>query len=139
MPEVAREFISTNDFTAEDIITIAKAHLQRILQKLKTANKILICDTDVITTQIYCRHDLNIVPDILYDIETMVKYDKYFLMDVDVPWFEDGLRDLGHQREHMMNVFRKELIQRGIPFITVRGDYAQREEAISNEIERLLS
>jgi HTH-type transcriptional repressor of NAD biosynthesis genes len=139
VPEVAREFITTNDFTVEDIIAIADAHYQRIRQKLKTANKILICDTDVITTQIYCRHYLNIVPDILCDIETMVKYDKYFLMDIDVPWFADGLRDLGHQREHMMNVFRNELIQRGIQFITVRGDYTQREETISNEIDRLLS
>jgi HTH-type transcriptional repressor of NAD biosynthesis genes len=139
VPEVAREFITTNDFTVEDIIAIAQAHYQRIRQKLKTANKILICDTDVITTQIYCRHYLNIVPDILYDIETMVKYDKYFLMDIDVPWFADGLRDLGHQREKMMNVFRNELIQRGIQFINVRGDYAQREEMISSEIDRLLS
>jgi len=139
VPEVAREFITTNDFTVEDIIAIAEAHHQRMRQKLRTANKILICDTDVITTQIYCRHYLNIVPDILYDIETMVKYDKYFLMDVDVPWFADGLRDLGHQREQMMNVFRNELIQRGIPFNTVRGDYAQREVMISDEIDRLLS
>jgi len=139
VPEVAREFITSNEFTVDDIIAIAEAHYKRIQEKLKTANKILICDTDVITTQIYCRHYLNIVPDILYEIETIVKYDKYFLMDVDVAWIADGLRDLRHRRDHMMKVFRDELIQRGIQFITVRGDYAQREDMISNEIDRILS
>lgn len=139
VPEVAREFITSNDFTVDDIITIAEAHYGRIQQKLKTANKILICDTDVITTQIYSRHYLNIVPDILYEIETIIKYDKYFLMDIDVAWIEDGLRDLGHRRDYMMKMFRDELVQRGINYITVSGDYAQREEMISDEITRILS
>jgi len=138
VPEVAREFITTNDFTVDDIIAIAEAHHLRIQQKLKTANKILICDTDVITTQIYCRHYLKVVPDILYDIETIVKYDKYFLLDIDVEWIADGLRDLGHQRDYMMNVFREQLTQRGIEFIAVGGDYQQREEIVSNEIDRML-
>ena len=69
VPEVAREFISSNDFTVDDIIAIALTHFSRIEEKTKTANKILICDTDVITTQIYCRHYLNVVPDILYTLE----------------------------------------------------------------------
>lgn len=138
VPEVAREFITSNDFTVDDIISIADAHHRRIQQKLKTANKILICDTDVITTQIYCRHYLNIVPDILYDIETIIKYDKYFLMDIDVPWIADGLRDLGNRREDMMQVFRNELIQRGIKFTTVRGDYQKREGIVANEIALML-
>ena len=138
VPEVAREFITSNDFTVDDIISIADAHHRRIQQKLKTANKILICDTDVITTQIYCRHYLNIVPDILYDIETIIKYDKYFLMDIDVPWIADGLRDLGNRREDMMQVFRNELIQRGIKFATVRGDYQKREDIVANEIALML-
>ena len=139
VPEVAREFITSNDFTVDQIIAIAEAHYKRIQQKLKTANKILICDTDVITTQIYSRHYLKVVPDILYEIETMVKYDKYFLLDTDVAWIADGLRDLGHHRDYMMKVFRDELIQREIQFITVHGDYVQREDMICNEIDRILS
>lgn len=139
VPEVAREFITSNEFTIDDIITIAEAHYKRFQQKSKTANKILICDTDVITTQIYCRHYLNVVPDILYEIETMVKYERYFLMDIDVPWVEDGLRDLGNRREHMMEVFRNELVQRRIEYVNVSGSYEQREQIISAELARLLS
>ena len=139
VPEVAREFITSNDFTVEDIISIGLAHYNRIQEKLKHANKILICDTDVITTQIYCRHYLTVVPEILYDLEKKVTYDRYFLMDIDFPWIPDGLRDLGGRRDHMKNVFKKELVNRGIEFIPVNGDFAQREKIISSEIERLLA
>lgn len=139
VPEVAREFISSNEFTVEDIISIGRAHYERINEKIKTAKKILICDTDVITTQIYSRHYLNVVPDILFDLERKVKYDRYFLLDIDVPWIADGLRDLGDHREYMMNTFKDELVQRGIRFTSVRGNYAQREEFVSHEITRILS
>ena len=138
VPEVAREFINSNDFKVDDIVAIALAHFNRIEEKTKTANRILICDTDVITTQIYCRHYLNVVPDVLYELEQKVNYSRYFLLDIDVPWVEDGLRDLGHRREFMMNTFRDELIQRGIGFVPVKGDYARREQIISSEIARML-
>jgi HTH-type transcriptional repressor of NAD biosynthesis genes len=138
VPEVAREFINSNDFKIDDIIEIALAHFNRIEEKTKTANRILICDTDVITTQIYCRHYLKVVPYLLYELEKKVSYSTYFLLDIDVPWVEDGLRDLGQRREFMMNTFRDELIQRGIEFIAVQGDYSQREQIISGEIDRML-
>jgi HTH-type transcriptional regulator, transcriptional repressor of NAD biosynthesis genes len=139
VPEVAREFINSNDFTLDDIIKIARAHIDRIEQKTKTAHKILICDTDCITTQIYCRHYLKVVPDILYELEKKVDYSKYFLLDIDVPWVGDGLRDLGHHREFMMKTFKDELIQRGIDFVPVQGTYEEREEIISREIDRIMS
>src|SRR6187551_2644418 len=51
VPEVAREIISSNDFTIDDIIKIGHAQTQRIIDKLRIANKLLFCDTDLITTQ----------------------------------------------------------------------------------------
>jgi HTH-type transcriptional repressor of NAD biosynthesis genes len=138
VPEVARELLITNDFTVEDIITIGHAHAQRVEEKLKTANKLLFCDTDAITTQIYSKYYLNVVPDVLYALEAKVKYDLYFLMDIDVPWIEDGLRDLGHKRQEMTDIFKGALEQRNIPYITVSGDFQQREAIVHRAIERLL-
>src|SRR3954465_10438184 len=106
----------TNDFTVEDIIQIGKAQTERVLEYTRLANKLLFCDTDVIITQIYSKHYLNVVPEILYDLEKQVKYDHYFFMDIDVPWVEDGLRDLGHARESMRQVFLDELQKRRIDF-----------------------
>jgi HTH-type transcriptional repressor of NAD biosynthesis genes len=139
VPEVAREIITSNDFTVDDIIRIGYAQHARIEQKTQTANKLLFCDTDVITTQLYSKHYLDVVPEILYDLEHQVSYARYFLLDIDVPWVADDLRDLGHQREHMFAFFRQALEQRNIPYILVRGTYADREATIRQEIDRLLA
>ena len=138
--EAAREMITSNDdFTEEDIINIGKTQTERIQQKSKTANKILFCDTDLITTEIYSKHYLNSVPPILYDLEKEVHFDQYFLFDVDVPWVADGLRDLGHQRVEMMKVFEEELAKRKIPSILIHGTWEQREAIIRRKVDKLLA
>jgi HTH-type transcriptional repressor of NAD biosynthesis genes len=140
VPEVAREFITTNDFNREDIIVIGRAQTERIFQKARTANKILFCDTDLITTQIYSRQYLKVVPPILYELEKMVEYDRYFLFDIDVPWVSDGLRDLGDEkrRGEMYMIFKQELERRNIPYIKVQGDWEEREEIIVREVSKLM-
>jgi len=138
VPEVAREIISSNVFTLDDIVTIGYAHAARIEEKLRIANRILLCDTDAITTQIYSRHYLGAVPEVLYELEKAVQYDVYFLFDIDVPWVADDLRDLGHHREVMFNVFKEALEIRNIPYILVRGTYDEREALVRKEIDRLL-
>lgn len=139
VPEVAREFITTNNFKREDIIVIGRAQTERIFQKARTAHKFLFCDTDLITTQIYSRQYLKVVPPILYELEKMVEFDRYFLFDIDVPWVSDGMRDLGDekQREEMYAIFKHELDRRNIPYIKVQGDWEERERIIVREIAKL--
>jgi HTH-type transcriptional repressor of NAD biosynthesis genes len=123
----------------DDIIAIGHAQFKRMEEKLLTANKILFCDTDVITTQIYSQHYLGVVPEVLYEIEKKVNYDVYFLMDIDVPWIADGLRDLGDRREEMMRIFRDELGKRNLNYVLVTGSFVERKEIIDREIRGLLS
>ena len=130
VPEVARELITSNHFNREDIIEIGRKQTERIFQKQKTASKILFCDTDLITTQIYSRHYLKVVPPVLYQLESMVQYDHYFLFDTDVPWVADGLRDLHTQRQQMFDIFKDELDKRKIAYTVVSGDWQSREEII---------
>ncbi|HNR73830.1 MAG TPA: ATP-binding protein, partial [Cyclobacteriaceae bacterium] len=139
VPEVARELITSNDFTEADIIKIGYAQIERINEKIKTANKILFCDTDTITTQIYSRHYLHTVPAVLFELEKQVQYDQYFLFDIDVPWVADHMRDLGSEREKMFEVFKNELDQRAISYQLVTGNYKQREIMISKCIDEMLT
>lgn len=138
VPEVAKEIITSNNFSIEDIITIAHAQTDRVKEKLKTANKILICDTDVITTEIYSRKYLGDVPEILFHLEKEIQYDLYFFFDIDVPWVADGLRDLSGQRQEMMKIFEDELIKRNISSIRVKGNWNDRQKIIKREIDKLL-
>jgi HTH-type transcriptional repressor of NAD biosynthesis genes len=137
VPEVAREMITTNDFTREDIIRIGQAQTARVLEMIQVADKILFCDTDLITTQIYSHHYLQEVPDILYELEKQVEYDHYFLFDIDVPWISDGLRDLGHRRKEMFEIFQNALEKREIQYTLVKGNWKQRENTIISAVEKI--
>lgn len=140
VPEVARELITSNNFNREDIIHIGRAQTERIFAKARKASRILFCDTDLITTQIYSRHYLGVVPPVLYELEKMITYDRYFLFDIDVPWVSDGLRDQGSeaQRRHMFDLFKTELERRQITYVLVHGSWEEREQIIINETEKLL-
>jgi HTH-type transcriptional repressor of NAD biosynthesis genes len=139
VPEVAREFVTSNVFTAEDISTIAIEHYKRIIEKTKNANKLLFCDTDAITTAIYSQHYLNTVPSIVYELETKVSFNLYFFFDIDVEWVADELRDLRDQRERMFMIFKTELEKRNLPFFLVSGNYQQREAFVLEKLNELLS
>jgi HTH-type transcriptional regulator, transcriptional repressor of NAD biosynthesis genes len=138
VPEVAREIISSNDFSVNDIIKIGYAQMQRTVDKTKTANKFLFCDTDLITTEIYSQIYLNEVPSVLYELEKQIQYDVYFLFDIDVKWVEDGLRDMGDKREIMFAKFKQELDKRNIDYILVSGKYEQREQFVVEKLNKLI-
>jgi HTH-type transcriptional repressor of NAD biosynthesis genes len=137
VPEVARELISSNKFSVDDIIRIGIAQTERVLEYSKLANKLLFCDTDLIITQIYSRHYLGVVPEILYELEKKVSYDKYFFFDIDIPWIDDGLRDLEKERESMREIFLDELRKRNIDFVMVHGSFEERDRIIKQGIARV--
>ncbi len=139
VPEVSRELMTSNDFTLEDIIRIGKAQTERVLEKIQSANKILFCDTDLITTQIYAQQYLHEVPDVLFTLEQQLQYDHYFLFDIDIPWIADGLRDMGHKRDEMYWIFKSALDKRKIPYTKVKGTYAQREKFLTGQINQIFT
>jgi HTH-type transcriptional regulator, transcriptional repressor of NAD biosynthesis genes len=138
VPEVAREIVTSNHFGREDIIEIGRAQTERIFQLRQKARKLLICDTDVITTQIYSRHYLKVVPPVLYQMENMVRYDHYFLFDIDVPWVADGMRDLSNRREEMFKVFKQALDSRRIDYTLVQGNWEERLNCVKRKIDECL-
>lgn len=138
VPEVARELITSNDISVDDIIKIGKAQTQRVKDKTKISNKILFCDTDLITTQIYSKLYLNVIPEILSRLENEIVYDVYFLLDIDVAWIADDLRDFGDKRLEMFHLFKAELERRKISYILISGDYNNREEKVKAIVDLIL-
>ena len=139
VPEVSREILDSNTFTTEDIIRVGRAQTERILELEKKVSRLLICDTDILTTRIYSEHYLGTYPPVLDELEKLVTFDRYFLFDIDVPWVADGLRDLGDRRDYMMQLFRDALIRRNITPVTVRGTYAERAEMVDRSLRALLA
>lgn len=139
VPEVAREIVTSNQFTAADIVRIGREQTDRVKKMVQKANRVLFCDTDVITTAIYSDTYLHQVPSELMNMEREVRYDLYFLFDIDVPWVADGLRDLGDQRSEMFGRFKSELERRNISYVLVSGSFEAREKLIVETVDRLLT
>ncbi|MFN8353720.1 MAG: AAA family ATPase [Spirosomataceae bacterium] len=137
VPEMARLLLQSNDITVADILAIGHAQTQEVTQQERIANKLLFCDTDVITTQIYAQHYLGLVPEVLIQLERQVHYDHYFLLDIDLPWVADNLRDLGHRRDEMFSIFKAELEKRQLPYTLISGTWDERFEKIKHIIQTL--
>lgn len=145
VPEVARDLILSGDqtnveLTTDDYARIAIAQTEAVAHALPLANRVLICDTDLTTTQLYA--DVYGVkrPPVLDELAAQERFDAYFLLNTDVPWVADGLRDLGHRREEMYHLFGRTLTERGIRYVTVTGsDYEARKQQVITVIDKLLS
>ena len=61
-------------------------------------------------------------------------YDLYLLMDIDLPWQDDPLRDFPHMREHFMEVWLKELQALDANYYLISGSDKER---LRNAIERV--
>jgi HTH-type transcriptional regulator, transcriptional repressor of NAD biosynthesis genes len=133
--EQARNIIVTNDFSVAEIIKIGEAQTNATIEALEKANEVLFCDTDLITTQIYSQYYLNQVPEILFDLEKKVEFDLYFLLDIDIEWVADGLRDLGHKRKEMYHIFEAELARRNIDYVKVFGPWPNRVKIVMDTLK----
>lgn len=74
-----------------------------------TENDFIICDTTFVTVKIWSDEMLGETPQLVLDALPKRPYDLYLLMDIDLPWQDDPLRDFPNQREYFMEVWHKEL------------------------------
>lgn len=112
VPEYARYYCKNlqNQYTLQDEINIFYGQLaleEAIAAQNK--NKFLICDTTIMTVKIWCDYLFQHTPiEVVTEVKQR-KYDLYLLMDIDLPWENDPLRDFPNQREYFMGIWKQEL------------------------------
>ena len=130
VPEFARDYIDRLDrpYNQHDILLIAKGQLRSEEEMVGQANKLLICDTELIVAKIWSLHKFgNCDPFIRTHIRTNV-YDLYLLCDVDLPWEQDPQREHPTLRKYFFDWYRRELDNYGFPYEIIRGMGQQRLE-----------
>jgi NadR type nicotinamide-nucleotide adenylyltransferase len=145
VPEVARDLIlggelTNMELTPADYARIAIAQTEAVRQAVPLANRVLICDTDLITTQLYA--DVYGVPHPpeLTQLAAGERFDAHFLLNTDVPWVADGLRDLSHRRDELYRLFEQTLQARSIRYVVVAGsNYEARFQRVIRAVDALLS
>lgn len=128
VPEYARDMLDKKGTPVEltDIDDIARGQMRLEDETLRQAHKIMICDSDLITTAIYSQHFFNTCPQWIIDEGNRRTYDLYLLMNIDVPWVPDPQRDTGHRRQEFFQIFKNHLDIRQRPYVIVSGNYEER-------------
>lgn len=81
----------------------------------------IICDTTFLTVKIWSDAMFGETPQIVLDKLPEPAYDFYILLDIDLPWEYDPLRDFPNQREHFMEIWKKELHDLNASYAIVSG------------------
>jgi HTH-type transcriptional repressor of NAD biosynthesis genes len=105
----------------------------------RQANRVLICDSDALTTMLYRRLYVGDCPDYLSDAVERERYDLYLLADCDTPFVDDPQRNHPHARGWFFNQCVEWLGRRSAPFVVLRGGWDVRFEAARAAVEALIA
>ncbi len=145
VPEYAREYLQ-NKWNNErktcenhDLLPIAEGQMRLENELAKKADKVLICDTDLLETKVYSEEYYGGFVDPKLDKAAIENsYDLYFLTYIDTPWEEDDLRDRPEQRLEMFKAFESALKKYNRPYLLLKGDKETRLAAATKAIDELL-
>lgn len=134
VPEYARYYCAalTEPCNLQDEINMYHGQVALEESVLAIAEKDLIfCDTTFITVKIWSNEVFGKTPQVVLDALPNYTYDLYLLMDIDLPWQEDPLRDFPHKREHFMQVWHQELKNLNANYLVINGQEERLNNAIS--------
>ena len=124
----------------KDILPIAFGQIALENRLAKRADKVLICDTDLLETKVYSSaYYGGFVDPILEKAATENTYNLYLLTYIDTPWEEDDLRDRPEQRMEMFEAFQKALDEYNRPYILLKGDKESRLKKAVEAIDAILA
>ncbi len=146
VPEYAREYLQEKwdreqqTCQPEDLLPIAIGQIRLENALTKEADRLLICDTDLLETKVYSEaYYLGYCDPILEKFALENQYDLYFLTGIDVPWEADDLRDKPGEREKMYAYFKDALQAHNRRFVILKGSRATRLQLAIRHIDKLLN
>jgi NadR type nicotinamide-nucleotide adenylyltransferase len=125
--EFVREFAAKQgNISFSDHGPIAKGQMASEDEAISRATDLVILDTDLLSTVVYCEHYFGRSPEWITAEARKRAGDLYLLMKPDIPWVPDGIRDRGERREEMHALFAAKLRELGVKFVEIGGSRAER-------------
>ena len=149
--EYAREYLLKNgtNYTFDNLLDVAKGQLENEntavsnlqLNRSESGRNIpLFIDTDMYVMKVWCEFVFDKChPWILNQILSR-KYDLYLLCNTDVPWVKDELREYPdlHTREKLYRHYKDIMINQGVPWVDISGNYDERLNKAIESTDNLL-
>lgn len=145
-PEFAREYLQKKwnnerkTCEADDLVPIAIGQMKLENKLAHRADRVLICDTDLLETKVYSEEYYGgFVDPILDKAAKNNTYDLYLLTYIDTPWEEDDLRDRPGLRKEMFDAFENALKKYNRPYILLEGNKEVRLQTAVKAIDQLIA
>ena len=139
--EFAREYLDRKraPLDAGDVEAIARGQAAGEDAAAAAAGRLVIKDTDLVSTIVYARHYYGACPAWIERAARERRGDLYLLLRPDVPWVADGLqRDRPADRAHLHDLFSRQLGAIDARAVDIAGDWPARLGLAIQCIGRLL-
>ena len=103
-----------------------------------TDHSLLFFDTTILTVKIWSDYLFGRTPDRVIEEIKWRHYDHYLLLNIDLPWEDDPLRDFPDKREYFMEIWEKELIALKVDYTIVSGAGEDRYQKGIELVRKLL-
>ena len=139
-PEFAREYLAASGphYTPEDLEEIARGQLAAEADAEARGHRVVFCDSDLLVIKIWAEHSFGACPEWILKCIDRQHYDLVLLMDVDIPWQPDPLREHPQLRQHFYDLYHRELRERMSNFAEVSGDADRRFDQACFLVDELL-
>ena len=142
---VAEEYV--RDYAAErggtigfeDHGPIARGQIAAEDGAIAAAKDLVVLDTDLVSTVVYCEHYFGHCPAWIEKEARARAGDLYLLLKPDIPWVADSVRDRGHRREEMHDLFKAKLEEMQLRFVDIGGERDERFSLAVRAIESLVT
>lgn len=141
VPEYARTVLEgqQGEVRLEDMGRIVRGQIASEDALARSANRLLFCDTDPLTTTIWSDVLFGACEEWVREEAARRTYDLYLLTDVDVPWVQDVIRYLPEERLSFFDRCEHELKSRGRPYVRINGDWENRFQSAIDAVTALSS
>lgn len=140
IPEYARAYLDRlgHSYQEADLLKIAHGQIRMEDEWLRDANRVMICDTNLITIKIWSDYKYGKCDEEILKLAKSRPYNLYLLCYIDVPWVNDPQREHPDKREHFWQIFKNEVINTAVPYVEIGGNWEQRQEKAIEAVNNIL-
>ena len=127
VPEMARIILEKEgpfyDAAKVEFMACRQLEEEQRLEKIaiEAGHEWLFCDTDLLVYQIWMEQRFGFCPDWIRLQAQQANYSLWLLMQPDLQWEADPLRENPHKREYLYNLFENELVHNNLPWKRIGG------------------
>lgn len=138
--EYARAYINKlkRPYEQIDLTKIAHGQLRMEDEWVYDANKVLICDTNLLVIKIWSEFKYGNCDDEILKKMNERQYDLFLLTYIDIPWQDDPQREHPDKREQLWSIYKNELSKLNTPVVEISGTREERQKKAIEAVTKIL-